>query len=222
MNLQLSRYLSTICILLLLTGCKGEAIFNRKVDLSDSYTLNFDGTTSYGTLDSPWVPTGANWEIQLELVWDSSVGANSYPIATNSSTSSIYIDSGGLPLLKYEGSYITSNVSRLVDGEFATVKFSVSATEVKCYFNNTLESTVATANTLSVPWTVVGAHATYISKFKGQIRKISLNDLDDTSNSRVLDFVFKTEDLSTLTVEGIRDSLDVDFILPAGDRFIEI
>ncbi|GEM_PF-5380623 len=222
MNLQLSSYLFTICILFLLTGCKGEATFNREIDLSNSYTLNFDGTTTYGTLDSPWVPTGTNWEIELELVWNSSVGGNSYPIATNSSTTSIYIDSGGLPLLKYEGSYITSNVSRLVNGEFATFKFSVSATEVKCYFNDVLESTVATANTLSVPWTVVGAHATYISKFKGQIRKISLNDLDDTSNSRVLDFVFKTEDISTLTSEGVRGLLDVDFILPTSNSFVEI
>ncbi|MCO4755291.1 MAG: hypothetical protein KC478_12470 [Bacteriovoracaceae bacterium] len=216
------KYLLLSSIIALFVSCGEKDNYKINGSSQKSYTVNFDGSTTYGTFDTPWTPTGANWEIEVELIWDSSQGGNVYPIATNSSVTSIYIDSGGLPLLKYENQYITANVTRLEHNKLGSFKFSVSATEVKCYMNDVLENTVATTKTLSVPWTVVGAHSTYINKLKGQIRKITLTDLDDDSNSRVLNLVMTPIDESSLSSTTLRDSTGIDFTLPASNSFIEI
>lgn len=213
------QLVSQIFFITLLFGCNAE--YEVNVDRSKSYTINFDGTTTYGTLDTPWTPVGANWEIKLELLWDSSAGANIYPLATNSAVTSIYIDALGRPLIKYENSYI-STTSTLRDNELTTIRFSISATQVKSYFNETLEKTEATGNTLSVPWTVIGAHASYSGKFKGQIRKITLTDLDDPSNSRVINLVITTENKATLSQDSFREHTGIDFTLPASDKFTEL
>lgn len=210
----------------LLTGCNpvgteefGDGdIFN----LTQEYTINFDGADVYGMLNSPWTPSGANWEIELDLVWDSSKNANTYPIATGVSATSIYIDSSGLPLLKFEGAYYTANISKLQNHKRAVVKFSVSATEVKHYMNGILEKTLSTAKTLSSSWQVIGAHASTTSNFKGKILKISLIDLDDSSNTQIIDLRINSRNIDDISMSEVEDSNNIDFTFNNETPFIKI
>ncbi len=198
---------------------------NSQIDVdlekASTYTINFDGNTTYGVLDSPWRPSGANWEIELTLVWDSSKGANTYPIATGSSATSIYIDSSGLPLLKFEGQYISANVSRLISGVESNVKFSVSAVEVKHYMNDILEGTIPTTKTLLNDWEVIGAHSAHNLNYKGKIRKVKLTDLDLLSNSREFIFTYDVRNIETLTEELIRAQTGIDFVLYSQEKMIK-
>lgn len=216
------RHLIFISCALLLTSCENALKIYENSDSEKSYSVNFEGTTAYGTIDSPWTPTSPNWEVEVVLAWDSSSGVNTYPIATNSAVTSIYVDTGGLALFKYEGTYITGNNNRLQDNELATIKYSITATQVRCYFNGVLENTVATSQSLSVPWSVVGAHSSYSGKFKGLIRKITFTDLADSSNTKVIDILLKTKDVNTLNSTILRDTTGVDFTLDSNAAFKKI
>ncbi|EQC47287.1 hypothetical protein [Bacteriovorax sp. Seq25_V] len=207
-----------VVLLQSLPSCKSDVVID--IEESSSYTVNFDGTQAYGVLDTLWRPVGANWEIEIVLIWDSSKAANTYPIATGSSATSIYIDSSGLPLFKYENQYITANVTRLTHGVEAVIKFSVSATEVKHYMNNVLEGTIATTKTLLNDWEVVGAHSSLSLNYKGKIRKIVLRDLDSPSNTRTIDLIFSGKELNNLSSSFVRAKTAVNFNLNTNSKFI--
>jgi hypothetical protein len=212
-----------IAFMLQMTSCKSDIEANHDTEtILKKYTINFDGENAYGTLDTPWRPTGVNWEIEIDLAWDSSKGANTYPIATPSSNTSIYIDTAGLPLFKYEGQYISANVSRLVNGERSTIKFSVSSSEVKHYMNGVLEGTVATTKSLLNDWEVIGAHGSVALNFKGKIYGIKLNDLDDTTNSREINFVVEAGDIDDISKSDIESSNGTSFTYSADGEFVEI
>lgn len=214
-----AKYITLIIAFFIITSCSdGDSL--QSTEAIKSYTVNFDGSTTYGTLDSPWTPTGADWEIEIVLLWDSSVGSNVYPLSTNSSSTSIYIDSGGLPLFKYDNSYITGNNTRLQNLTKNSFKFTVSASQVKCYINGVLENTVATTKSLNVPWLVIGAHSTYINKFKGQIRKLTLTDLNDNSNSKEINLVFDVKEITAISDTVIRNETNVDFVLDHNSSFV--
>lgn len=184
------------------------------------YTVNFDGINTFGELATPWAPRGANWEIEVELSWDDSVGGNVYPLATNSSISSIYIDASGLPLLKYEGSYVTANITRLTPGANSSFKFSVTATDVKCYVNGVLEKTIATTKSLTVPWSVIGAHSSHSSKFKGEITRVKFTDLVTPANSLDINFLLPVGRLLSADSINVNSSTGVNFTLNTDDPFI--
>lgn len=211
-----------IIALLILESCgsKIDVIFSSENEINNYYTVNFDGVGVYGLLDTLWMPTGTNWEIEIKLVWDSAKSANTYPISSTTSATSIYIDSSGLPLFKFEGQYISANISRLVSGTPATFKFSVSATHVKHYMNGILEGTIATSKSLISSWEVIGAHSSRSLNYMGKIYYIKLIDMDDPTNSRDINLKFSAKNSSMVTEDEIRNSTNISFLFSNTNKLI--